>query len=481
MGHKKTWGTALFGLLAVAAGLAAGCGSSSADVASSVSDTASDTAGTALAPRSGDDAAMDEPEAMSNESFDDAPTVAVTGESAPSLGGGAVPTQVDPSTLGRDIIYSAELVVAVDDVVSAGQEANRVIANLGGLLFGQETVSDSEARSTYTFRVRPQDFQAALSGLGSIGEVRNQNVSTEDVTGRVVDLESRISTSEASVERLRALLGEAATVEVVAQLEQQLLERETSLELLRGQLRTVRDRVDLATITLTLTEALARPAVGFSTSAYVGHDGGAACPGNYGSANQNDKVTLCFEIFNEGDAPLGDLELTDTVLDIKVDDLTVVYGDPEAQLLPGQSLIYAYETELARTLRLRTRVNASPVTVEGEAINARAVQSNQDYVLTVFEEDGLPSFGDALSGGWSALTTMGQVGLLIVGALIPFFWVPIVVWLLWRWRQSRRATRPPVARQPTAPTTETPVSGTASPTPPPPTAPGDSGTSAGSA
>ena len=139
-----------------------------------------------------------------------------------------------------------------------------------------------------------------LSGLSEIGEVRNQIVSTEDVTGAVVDLESRISTSEASVERLRELLTDAATIEVVAELETQLLDRETTLEVLRGRLRSLRDRVALATINLTLTEALARPSVAFSTTSYSGHDDGAACPANSCTAEPGEAVTLCFEVTNTG-------------------------------------------------------------------------------------------------------------------------------------------------------------------------------------
>jgi hypothetical protein len=59
------------------------------------------------------------------------------------------------------------------------------------------------------------------------------------VTERVVDLRSRVATNEVSVERLRDPLSDAKNLEDVARLEIQLLERETTLETLRGQLRTI--------------------------------------------------------------------------------------------------------------------------------------------------------------------------------------------------------------------------------------------------
>ena len=58
-----------------------------------------------------------------------------------------------------------------------------------------------------TFKIAPESFQTALARLGDIGEVRTQNVTADDVTERVVDLQSRITTAEASVDRLRGFLG----------------------------------------------------------------------------------------------------------------------------------------------------------------------------------------------------------------------------------------------------------------------------------
>lgn len=435
------WRRLLAAAIAVLVLLATACGADMFESGSTQTDQASIIAeDVALAA---DDSTSDVLESSGGDDADSPENITVTAaaDDRRALGGGAAPVQVDPAALGRDIIYSANMVVAVDDIERAGAEANAVIADLGGLLFGQETISFGSAESTFTFRVRPQDFQAALGGLGSLGELRNQQVSTEDVTGRVVDLESRISTAAASVERLRNLLGEAATVEVVAQLEQQLLERETDLEVLRGQLRSVRDRVDLATIVLTLTEALARPDVSVSTSIYTGHDGGLACPGDGGQASRGDDVTVCFEVYNEGDAPLGSIELTDTALDIATDELIVVFGDPTAELLPGQGVLFAYETDVDRSLRLRTRVTAAPVTVDGEAINARVVQASLDYSLFVEETDDLPTFRDALNGGWNALKTALQLGLLVLGALIPFLWVPLVLLAIRRWWYKPRARR----------------------------------------
>ena len=358
------------------------------------------------------------------------------------LGDGSI--ALDPGqvviALNRDIIYTADLVVAVTDVAAAGAEASRVIASVGGYLFGQQTTGAPEPRSVLIFKVPPENFQETLSLLGNIGDVRTQTVTADDVTERVVDLESRIKTSEASVERLQALLAEATDIKTIANVEGQLLQRETDLETLRGQLRTIQDRVNLATITLTLTEALANPQIGLKVTAYPGSDdAGSSCPGQSGlSVEKGETATLCFKVINSGDTPLTDFTLTDTVLDIETGDLIVVAGNPVGALQPGQSFMLALEVEVEQNVRTRTRVEATPINQDGEPIEGRTVAATTQAGVQAVDPGGLPGFSDGLEAAWDMLLWLGGVIVLFAGLLLPFFWVPIVLWLIWRWRRERK-------------------------------------------
>ena len=138
---------------------------------------------------------------------------------------------------GRSIVYVGSMLVEVNDVRQATQQAQAAIAGLGGLVFGQHTATEPAPRTELTFKVLPADFTEAMRRLEALGELKSQQISADDVTERVVDLESRIITARASVERLRNFLETATGIEAVAELESQLLARETDLERLRGQLR----------------------------------------------------------------------------------------------------------------------------------------------------------------------------------------------------------------------------------------------------
>lgn len=364
---------------------------------------------------------------------------------------GVVPVVAQPIDFGRDIIFTAELTVAVPDVAAAGRQATAAIQSLGGLVFGQRTTG-SPPQTVLVFKVFPEDFQAALDLLGGIGELRTQNVSATDVTERVVDLQSRINTAAASVERLRTFLAQATDIATIVELENELLARESQLETLRGQLRTLEDQVALATITLTITEAAVRPAIAVVVTAYPGHDGvGASCPGSGGIAvDEGGPFTMCFEISNVGDTLLTDLELRDPILDLSLDGMIVVIGDRVAALEPGETLLVAWEGRADRDIRSQTTVTAQPATLDGTPLSGRETAATVSMFVESVDPGGIPSFGEGLESSWNALAGFGRFLLLAAGVVIPFLWVPVVLWLLWRWerRLGRVGVEPSVDPQP---------------------------------
>ena len=381
--------------------------------------------------------------------------------------GGIVAAQV-PVNLGRDIIFTATMTVAVNNVGDASSQATAVIESLGGFLFGQDTVGLPTPRTVLVFKVPPNQFQAALAELGSVGEIRSQSVNADDVTERVVDLESRISTAAASVARLQALLEAATDIKQVVELENELLERETQLETLRGSLRTLSDAVDLATITLTITEALSQPAFNVTVTAYPGHDdGGASCPGNQELAvDQGDEATtVCYEILNVGDTPLTQLTLQDPVIDLTVNDMIVVFGSLEDTLEPGQSIILAAEVTPERRTRTQTRITATAVDQDGNPVAGRTISNTSSLIIDVVDPGGLPGFSDGLDSGWELLQITWSAGNVLVGFIVGLAPILILIagFLFWR-RRSRRNDDPVIGGDATSSVPPPPPGPSASPT-----------------
>ena len=421
------------GLVVVLALVAAACGASdSAEMAgptaprfddADASDFAANTADTAS---TGEGFAGDEAEAPETD----------------ALGRNATGTEtLQVVEFGRDIIFTAQVTVAVSDVGTAGTAATNAVQALGGFVFGQQTTGGREARSTLIFKIAPDNFQAALASFGDLGEVRTQNVNAQDVTDRVVDLESRVSTAEASVERLKGFLSEAGDIDTIAELESQLLDRETTLEVLRGQIRTLQDAVSLATITLTLTEALSNPQMQVQVSAYEStDDAGVSCHGSQDiEVLEGESVTLCFEIFNTGDTLLSGFTLRDGALDLDLEDLTVVWGDLQENLEPGESIVLSTEVLLERTIRAQTRITAIPVNEDGQRVEAREVSNTTSIFLGTQDPGGLPGFADGLESSWDLLQNLGGLFVLLAGLIVPFIWLLALVFV-YRWWNKRYNT-----------------------------------------
>jgi hypothetical protein len=205
--------------------LAAGCGAS-----------ADDTGGSASGP---------------------APAV---GEQAPGgeakdAGGNAparAPVEIPPDQ--RSIVYTGTVTVEPDDVNQAADAAIAAARTAGGNVSGDNRNSTGDrAEATVTLRVPSEKFGEVMTALGRLGKERHREVKTEDVTEQVVDVQSRIATAQASVDRVRALLARATTLGEIVSLESEVAKREAELESLKARLNKLASLSALSTITAVFT------------------------------------------------------------------------------------------------------------------------------------------------------------------------------------------------------------------------------------
>ncbi|GAA3653293.1 hypothetical protein GCM10023079_48030 [Streptomyces chitinivorans] len=167
-----------------------------------------------------------------------------------------------PDPAATHVIRTASLTVTAEDVPEKLARARTVVETAGGYVADEDTDSDSEGhdRSRMTLRVPPEEYQGVLDELAGLGEQVERKVSTKDVTDQVVDVESRIKTQKASVERVRKLMDEAGALSDVVTLEAELSSRQADLEALQSRLKSLESRTGMATITLVLREPDAEPA-----------------------------------------------------------------------------------------------------------------------------------------------------------------------------------------------------------------------------
>ena len=106
--------------------------------------------------------------------------------------------------------------------------------------------------TTVVLRVPSADYDSVMAEVRGLGELAALDVSADDVTGQVTDLDARIAAQRESVARVRQLMKQATNLTEVLQIEQELADRQSQLESLVAQHRQLAQSVSLATITTVL-------------------------------------------------------------------------------------------------------------------------------------------------------------------------------------------------------------------------------------
>lgn len=199
----------------------------------------------------------------SSESATEAPGAApadsgVAADEAASAGGGssgesALGVDTRAVAAAREIVRTGSMQLSVDDAEDGATAVARIAGDAGGFVADEQArVRDHEV--DITVRVPADGFEDVRGEIAGLGDVVEQTVEAQDVTAEVVDLDSRITSLERSVERLRGLLSEAGDVGQLAMVEGELAGRETELEALQAQQRVLADQVALGTLDVHLSE-----------------------------------------------------------------------------------------------------------------------------------------------------------------------------------------------------------------------------------
>ncbi|MCB9507917.1 MAG: DUF4349 domain-containing protein [Myxococcales bacterium] len=157
----------------------------------------------------------------------------------------AVPPE-EPDRAAPLLIYTGNVTIAIYDVEETQARAIAAVEELGGYA--------SQRGDTYVvLRVPAEHFREALDAVGELGDVLSLSWDASDVTDAYFDLEIRIRNARDVRDRLAALLDEAVKVDDALAIESELARVTLELEQLEGQLRQMRDRVALATLTVSFS------------------------------------------------------------------------------------------------------------------------------------------------------------------------------------------------------------------------------------
>ena len=175
-------------------------------------------------------------------------------ESASSAGSGDGGETVAPRP-DRLLIVEVTVGVEVADVGAAVNDLITIGQRYDAQVYGSDVqLSDSaQSRGSVIFKVPPQNVEGMIAEASALGRQVTRVQNTDDVTDRVTDLGTRITTAQQSVDRVQRLLVEAVDLGEVVLLEGELTARQTVLEQLLAEQRNLGNRTALATLTIDLS------------------------------------------------------------------------------------------------------------------------------------------------------------------------------------------------------------------------------------
>lgn len=151
----------------------------------------------------------------------------------------------------RSVIKTASLGLETKAINDSKNQLTAIAKRFGGLVenWSQQSNNAGELWSVAaTVRVPVASLDKAIDDISKLGDVLSLDISNTDVTSQVLDIDARINSLSASVERLRNLMANASNTGDLLAAESALSQRQAELESLLSQQAYLKNAVDLATI-----------------------------------------------------------------------------------------------------------------------------------------------------------------------------------------------------------------------------------------
>ena len=169
-----------------------------------------------------------------------------------STGTGTLELLIEPAA----VIRTGSLALDTPDVLKAQNAISGLLSSLDGYLASENTQAGTDGKirsASLVLKVPSNDFDLAMQRLSQVGEVRARTTSAKDVTRQVADVDSRVASARAALERIRLLLDRANSLGTVIRLESVLSNRQAELESLLAQQQALAAQTQMSTIDVTLS------------------------------------------------------------------------------------------------------------------------------------------------------------------------------------------------------------------------------------
>jgi hypothetical protein len=166
------------------------------------------------------------------------------------------PTPAIPAS-ERKLIQNGALSLVVNRVEDALTDLVSIAEKLGGRIDSETVYNSGDAakkQATVVMKVPAVNFSAAMEqSKGIARKVESENISTEDITEKFIDMQARLKNLKAEEEQYLEIMKKALKIDDILKVSQKLYAVRQQIEQLQGQMNYLSRHVDMSVITINLS------------------------------------------------------------------------------------------------------------------------------------------------------------------------------------------------------------------------------------
>jgi hypothetical protein len=153
------------------------------------------------------------------------------------------------------LVIEAWIDMKIDDVAATAAAIRARVEADGGRVVSENIIGPSKAASSAALELRVPPTKAAIfqTWLATLGTVESRRVLASDVSKQLFDQELALKNLEITMTRLQKLAEKDIGIKELIELETEMTRVRGQIERIKGEQRFLIDRVEFATITLTLS------------------------------------------------------------------------------------------------------------------------------------------------------------------------------------------------------------------------------------
>ncbi len=190
----------------------------------------------------------------------DQPTTAVVGTPTDPL-----PTATNRGQLIK--IGTIDISVPTDKYQSSTAQLSTMPGRFGGFIESSQQSADpgtetqrTPRTNTVVMRVPNTRFDDARSAIGGLGKLISEQISGQEVSAQLVDIEARLTSLRLQEDAYRKLFEQAKAIQDIITVQERLTEVRTQIEQITAQKSSLQDQVAYSTLTITVRENLGKGA-----------------------------------------------------------------------------------------------------------------------------------------------------------------------------------------------------------------------------